>query len=180
MIESVQQVFLWIECLTDHNDLNWRFLLDRLEVYSTMFAQRADDIFRKFITFVDISADLADKAFLSFCLWFWFDIVLVIGVGHGLLVTHDASFGDTADEHAVGSEVNILFYFERHECVDVFVKEYKSVTGTVDFLTFKFIYSSAGLETEPVQKQRTVLPRTDSLHSGHLSAGLRGESNWLC
>ena len=63
----------------------------------------------------------------------WFDIVLVIGVGHGLLVTHDTSFGDTANEHAVGSEVNILFYFERHECVDVFVKEYKSVTGTVDF-----------------------------------------------
>ena len=37
MIESVQQVFLWIECLTDHNDLNWRFLLDRLEVYGTVY-----------------------------------------------------------------------------------------------------------------------------------------------
>ena len=79
MIESVQQVFLWIECLTDHNDLNWRFLLDRLEVYGTVFTQRADDIFRKFITFVDISADLAYKSFLSFCLGFWFDIVLTVG-----------------------------------------------------------------------------------------------------
>ena len=85
-----------------------------------------------------------------------------------------------ANEHAVGSEVNILFYFERHECVDVFVKEYKSVTGAVDFLTFKFIYSSARLETEPFKNRERCFQRTDSLHSGHLSAGLRGESNWLC
>ena len=99
-----------------------------------MFAQRADDVFREFVAFVDVAADFADKAFLSFGLRFWFDVVLVVGVGHGLLVAHDTGFGDTANEHAMGSEVNILLYLEGHECVDVFVQEYKSVAGTVDFL----------------------------------------------
>ena len=134
--------------MADRDDLVRRRLLNRLEVYGTVFAQWADDVFREFVAFINVAADFADKAFLSFGLWFWFDIVLVVGVGHGLLVAHDAGFGDAADEHAVGSEVNVLLYFERHECVDIFIQEYKPVAGTVDFLTGKFICASARLETE--------------------------------
>ena len=53
----------------------------------------------------------------------------------------------------MGSEVNILLYLEGHECVDVFVQEYKSVAGTVDFLACEFVSSSAGLETESFENR---------------------------
>ena len=113
-----------------------------------MFAQRADEVIRELVTFVDVAAYFADEAFFAIGFWLRFYIFLIVGVSHGVKIVHDAGFGDTADEHAMGSEVNILLYLEGHECVDVFVQEYKSVAGTVDFLACEFVSSSAGLETE--------------------------------
>ncbi len=118
-----------------------------------MFTQWANIIFRKFISFINISADLTYKAFLAFCLWLWFDVVLVVGVGHGLLVTHDAGFGDTADKHSVSSQIYVLLYFQGHECIDIFIQEHQSVAGTVDFLACEFVSSSAGLETESFENR---------------------------
>ncbi len=62
---------------------------DGLKIHSAMFAQRADDIFRKFIAFIDVSADFAYPAFFAFGLWLWFYIFLIVGVSHGLLIVHD-------------------------------------------------------------------------------------------
>ncbi len=56
-----------------------------------MFAERADEIFRKFITLVNISAHLAYESFLAFRFRLWFYIVLIVVVGHGL------DFGDHTD-----------------------------------------------------------------------------------
>ena len=125
-----------------------RYLLDWFKINSAMFAQWADEVFWKFVAFVDISADFADKSFFSFCLWFWFYIVLIVCVGHGFLITHDTCFCDTADEHSMSTEVYILFNLQGHESVDIFIQEYESIVRTVDLLTFKFIYASAGLETK--------------------------------
>ena len=98
--DSAYSLSVWlfqVYNLCSDRSLSKYLSFDRLEVNSSMFAQRADVVFRKLIAFVDISADFAYKAFLSFCLWLRFYIVLVVGVGHGLLVTHDAGFGDSSD-----------------------------------------------------------------------------------
>ena len=140
-----------------------------------MFAQRADVVFRKLIAFVDISADFAYKAFLAFCLWLRFYIVLVVGVGHGLLVTHDAGFGDTADEHSMSAEIHILLNLQRHECVDIFIQEYQSIAGTVDLLTCKFICASAGLEAELFKdRERCVHGQTVYVQNSRLLDDMMG------
>ena len=84
-----------------------------------MFTQWADIIFRKFITFVDISADFTYKSFLTFCFRFRFYIFLIIGVAHCLLVTYHAGFCHTADEHSVSAEIHIVFYLQGHESIDI-------------------------------------------------------------
>ena len=45
-----------------------------------MFAQWADDVFRKFVSFIDISADFAYESFFAFCFWLWFYILLIVGM----------------------------------------------------------------------------------------------------
>jgi len=77
-----------------------------------MLAQRANDVFRKFIAFVDIAADFADKTFFTFCFRLRFYILLVISVSHGILITHNTGFCNATDEHSMRIKVDILFYFQ--------------------------------------------------------------------
>lgn len=98
-----------IFCLADAFILE---LLNRFKIHGTVFAQRADDIFRKFISFIDISADFAHESFLAVCFRLRFYVLLVVGVGHSILIAHDAGFSDAADKHAVGAQINILLYFQ--------------------------------------------------------------------
>ena len=121
---------------------------DRLKIHSAMLAQRADDIFRKFIAFIDVSADFAYPAFFAFGLWLWLYMFLVVGVSHGILIAHDTGLCDAADEHSVSAEIHIVFYLQGHESIDIFVQEYQAVVGVVYFLSGKFIGVSAGLEAE--------------------------------
>ena len=66
-------------CLLELSAMLFRSgLLDRFKVSHTVFAERADEVIRKYISFIDISADLADKAFLSFCVRFRLYVVLII------------------------------------------------------------------------------------------------------
>ena len=73
-----------------------------------MFAQWADDIFRKFIAFIDISADFAYPAFFAFSLWLRFYVFLVVGVSHGILIAHNTGLCDAADEHSVSAKIYVL------------------------------------------------------------------------
>ena len=84
-----------------------------------MFAQRADDIFRKFIAFVDISADFAYPAFFAFSLWLRFYVFLVVGVSHGILIAHNTGLCDAADEHSVSAKIYVVFHFQGHESIDI-------------------------------------------------------------
>ena len=59
---------------------------DRLKICCSMLAERADEIIRKSISLIHISANLAYKAFLSACIRFRFYIVLIVGVGYGIPV----------------------------------------------------------------------------------------------
>ena len=52
-----------------------------------MFAQRADEVIRELVTFVDVAAYFADEAFFAIGFWLRFYIFLIIGVAHCLLVT---------------------------------------------------------------------------------------------
>ena len=125
---------------------------DRFKIHSAMFAQWADDIFRKFIAFIDISADFAYPAFFAFSLWLWFYMFLIVGVSHGLLIVHDTGLCDAADEHSVSTKIYVIFHFQRHESIDIFVQEYQSIVRVVHFLACKFIGASAGLEADAQAK----------------------------
>ena len=92
---------------------------DRLKIHSAMLAQRADDIFRKFIAFIDVSADFAYPAFFALGLWLWLYMFLVVGVSHGILIAHDTGLCDAADEHPVSAEIHIVFYLQGHESIDI-------------------------------------------------------------
>ena len=84
-----------------------------------MLAQRADDIFRKFISFIDISADFAHESFLAVCFRLRFYVLLVVGVGHGILIAHDTGFCDAADEHTVSAQINIPVSYTHLSELDV-------------------------------------------------------------
>ena len=130
-----------------------------------MFTQWTDIIFRKFIAFVDISADFTYKSFLTFCFRFRFYIFLIIGVAHCLLVTYHAGFCHTADEHSVSSQIYILLYFQGHKCVDIFVQEYQSVIRTIHLLSRKFIHASSTLETKLFKyRERSFYRETVYIH----------------
>ena len=113
-----------------------------------MLAQRADDILRKLVTFVDISADLADKALFAFCFRLRFYVLLIIGIAHGFPIAHDAGFGNAADEHTMGTQVYILLHLQGHKCVDILIQEYQSISGAVDFLACELIHGPSGLEAK--------------------------------
>ena len=130
-----------------------------------MFAQWADDIFRKFIAFINISANFADKAFFAFSLWLWFYMFLIVGVSHGLLIVHDTGLCDAADEHSVSTKIYVIFHFQRHESIDIFVQEYQSIVRVVHFLACKFIGASAGLESELFKnRERSFYRQTVYVH----------------
>ena len=130
-----------------------------------MFAQWADDIFRKFIAFIDISADFAYPAFFAFSLWLWFYMFLIVGVSHGLLIVHDTGLCDAADEHSVSTKIYVIFHFQRHESIDIFVQEYQSIVRVVHFLACKFIGASAGLESELFKnRERSFYRQTVYVH----------------
>ena len=124
-----------------------------------MFAQRADEVIRELVTFVDVAAYFADEAFFAIGFWLRFYIFLIVGVSHGVKIVHDAGFGDAADEHSMGTKVYILFNLQRHKCINIFVQEYQSVIGTVDLLTCKFIYAASGLETKLLEYRERCIYR---------------------
>ena len=61
-----------------------------------MLAQRTDEVIGEFIAFVDVTAYLTYPALLAFCLGLRLNLVLIVGVGHGLLIGHDSGLGHRA------------------------------------------------------------------------------------
>ena len=146
-------------------NLSGCFLSDGLEICSSMFAQRADEVIRELVTFVDVAAYFADEAFFAIGFWLRFYIFLIVGVSHGVKIVHDAGFGDAADEHSMGTKVYILFNLQRHKCINIFVQEYQSIIGTVDLLTCKFIYAASGLETKLLEYRERCIYRQFTLRT---------------
>ena len=75
-----------------------------------MLAQRTDEVIGEFIAFVDVTAYLAYPALLAFGLGLRLNLILIIGIGHGLLIGHDSGLGHFTYKHAVGIKVHILLY----------------------------------------------------------------------
>ena len=75
------------------------------EVAGGVFAERADEVFRKVLALVDVSADIAYPAF-DFFLRTRFHILLVEGVGHGIHIVENRALCDVAEEHEVASRVD--------------------------------------------------------------------------
>ena len=75
-----------------------------------MLTQGADEILRQCIALVNISADLANEAFLALSFGFWLNIALIISVAHRFLIGNNSCLGNGADEHTVGIKVNVLLH----------------------------------------------------------------------
>ena len=98
-----------------------------------VFAQRTDIILGEFLPFIDISAYLAYPAFLAFGLRLRLDIVLIVGIGHGISVADNSCLRNGTDKHSVGTKVNIILNFKRHNSVDILAQYHKPIVGTGGF-----------------------------------------------
>ena len=61
------------------------FLAYFFEIFCTVFTERTDEVLRKLVALVDISADLADPSglfFFDLWLWLWFDVCEVVCVSY--------------------------------------------------------------------------------------------------
>lgn len=140
-----------------------------------MLTKRTDIILRKLVAFVNITADLADKTFLSLGLRLGLDVFLIIRIRHGFSVGNNPGFGDFANEHSVCSEVYVIFYFERHERIDVFRKKNQSVIASQGLAVGKFIYTSAALESEYFKDlEGSVYAQTVNVHNSRLPDDMVG------
>ena len=113
-----------------------------------MLAQGADNVVGQGVTLVDPAADLADKALLTLGLGLGFDVVLVIGVGHGLGFGDYPGFRDGADEHTVGIQINVLFYLQAHEGVDIPGQERQPIVRTQRRQIRELVHGASALESE--------------------------------
>ena len=126
-----------------------------------MFAERADEVIRKYISFIDISADLADKAFLSFCVRFRLYVVLIICVSHCLFIIHYAGLCHGTDKHAVCVQVNILLNLKRDGSIDVFRQDDQAVVRAYRRDALKFVHCTSALESESLEyAERRVYRQT--------------------
>ena len=57
-----------------------------LKIGGAVLAKWAYNIFRQGIAFIYISAYFANKSFFTVGLWFWFYVIVIITVGHGIFV----------------------------------------------------------------------------------------------
>ena len=70
-----------------------------------MLTQRTYDVIRELVALVDISADLTYEAFLAFRFRLRLDVLLVVGVRHGLLIGKHSGLSHGTNEHAVGIKI---------------------------------------------------------------------------
>ena len=88
----------------DHSDMR----LNLFKVFHTVFAERTDEISRKFVSLIYISADLAYVAvLLFFYLWLRLrlDVLEVVSVSNGRLFSENLSFCQ------LGYKERMLFFY---------------------------------------------------------------------
>ena len=80
-----------------------------------MLAQRTDEICRKFLTLIYITADpaapdgLAGRSF-CLCCGFGFDIVVIVIIGSGFLIAEHLHVGNFGYKKCVGGKLNLILY----------------------------------------------------------------------
>ena len=65
-----------------HIHKSFHYLFYRFKIRCTVLAKRAYIIIGELLALVDISADLANKAFLALGFGLWLNIILIIGICH--------------------------------------------------------------------------------------------------
>ena len=84
-----------------------------------MLAYGANEIVWQRFTIIYPTAYLAGKTALLISCGLWLYVGVVVRIGHALGVGNNAGFGDVADEHAVGAQINVFCNLKGHICVDV-------------------------------------------------------------
>ena len=64
-------------------------LFNRLKIGDAVLAERTDEVLGQLLALVDIAANLADPALFALGFGLGLDVVLVVGVSHGLTVGKD-------------------------------------------------------------------------------------------
>ena len=113
--------------VSDQYRLLFVCLLNFLKIRSAVLAERANEVLGKGVPLIDIAADLADIALFALGLGLRLDVLVIIGVGHGLGIREDLGLADRADKHTVGVKVDVLLYGKRHKGVDVARKHGQAV-----------------------------------------------------
>ena len=116
-----------------------------------MLAEWADEIRWQLIAFIDVAANFADKTFFAIGLWFGFHILLIKGIGHGFHFGKHPGFRDAADEHAVSTQIHILFHLEGDEGIHPLREIDQSIGRPEGLQTVKFICVAAAVEAETLK-----------------------------
>ena len=97
------------------------FSADWLKILRAVFAYRTDKIRRKYIAFVNISADFADKTFLfQFCFRSRFNMIEIVLIGHRRNIGKNLFCCHISDKHHMRSEINTavhLYGNHRKMCI---------------------------------------------------------------
>ena len=140
-----------------------------------MLAERAYDIVRQFVAFIDVTAYYAYITLLAFGVRLRLHVALIIVVGHGLYVGDHAGFCNGTDEHAVRVQIYILLYLQRHKGIDVSWQEYQSVVRTERRPAFELIHCPSALETEVLEYlERCVGRQAVNVHDSRLLDHMMG------
>ena len=121
-----------------------------------MLAERADEVFRQRVAFVDVSADFTDPAgFLFFDLWLWlrFDVFEVVCVGYGRILVEDCTFRDFSHKESVSAVVVGFDNLCGKESVGAFGHIGKAVGAAcvISFVTVELVHILAALETKALE-----------------------------
>ena len=113
-----------------------------------MLTERTNEVIQKDVTFINISADRANVAFLSLGFRLWLDVIEVVRVRHRFLVVNHARLGHTANKHSVRSKVDVLLDVQRKHRVNVLRQNDQTIVRTKGCAIFKLVFISSAYKTK--------------------------------
>ena len=135
-------------------------ILESFKILSAMVADRADEIGRKFLPFVNVVANRARPSFFLFFFWsrFRLYIVKVVAVTHAFCCRADKAFGYIRQENRMRIAIDGLEDLSAHDRIYEFRQIQQTVFGAVFRIAgIKFLFVSSALHAEMFEhKERCI------------------------
>ena len=84
-------------------------LFNWLKVGCGVFAEGTDKVLGEWVTLINVAADFTNVTFFAVGLWLWFNVCVVVAIGHSFFVGNNARLVNSTYEHSMRAEVNIIF-----------------------------------------------------------------------